>query len=223
MGCSINPSSKVAVTFRLPIKHSDTLIESYSSTFYKTNYKDVIIYELPYRETFQINGILQKDTIKYSFFLFHLNDKTGIYFDSLNTNNISKKNVDSLLKTSALKSLNLDTVFSIISDSKNEIINKNTFVKKAKINDPGYDSVYFYFNKALLNLNFSFSQKLDSIHNSKLFKVDFIMKKSNNINDDYKNKFRVVSYEVTKCETDNKKNIEIIYQKYIQAKRNSAN
>lgn len=48
------------------------------------------------------------------------------------------------------------------------------------------------------------------------------MKKINSENSDYKNKFRVISYEAKKCNIVNENTLEILYQKFKLAKMHSA-
>lgn len=212
--CRSNTVTKISFTYKMPVRHSETEIELYSSTFYKTDYKDVIIYELPYWETFEKNNVLIKDTIKYSYFIFMESEQFGYFLDSLNSKIFKKKNIDSLLTKSALRSLNIDTVQSMVVNSTTEIINKNKFINKAKINEKGFDSVYFYYDNLLKDIHYDLSKKYDSLFKSKLFKVEYLLKKDTSQYASYVNNFRIISYEINRSKVLNLDELETVYQRF---------
>lgn len=67
-------------------------------------------------------------------------------------------------------------------------------MKVYRINNPFYDSVFFYYNNTLKHLPFSFSKRLDSVYDSKLYKIETTFKRDTSKNALAFNKFRTATW-----------------------------
>lgn len=147
-------------------------------------YENFILFEIPYVN--QVSNVnmdsngnvisenLVKTELKHKFYIYAKGAEYGLDFDSLNASVSEKFSVDSLLKAHAFK----DFEFSNNNDSLIKTftygnILAEEFVPKVKWDSSYPDSSYLFYSDKL-NVDFSFSKKLDSIHKAKLFKIRFI-------------------------------------------------
>lgn len=115
---------------------------------------------------------------KYGYVIYNKKNKYGYRFESLNVDKPQKISVDSFLTIKAYKGFPFYSEHndSLITSTRNVI--KHTLVEKhiyKKKNDASYsDSIYYYYKNGFKNIEYSFSTKLDSSRNLKLYKVRFI-------------------------------------------------
>ncbi|MBK7884307.1 MAG: hypothetical protein IPJ81_11305 [Chitinophagaceae bacterium] len=167
---SISRSSKVTrvVFFKnIPLvnKENNELSNLFDSVSIY-NYNDYTLYEQPtiYNEFY--NDELIKDNIYYQYFIFKKNDKAGYWYDSLSAKKITR--------SVKLDSYN-DSLVSIITNSDSIVEEK--YINKIKFDETYCDTTVFYYSKNYKNIGYSLSKELDSLKNSKVFKIRLIYNK----------------------------------------------
>lgn len=194
---------------------SGRFVEVLKMRLYKINYKDAVIYELPYQHLYQIApGRELQDSLKYRYFIFGEHDKYGYTIMSTKDKFNTKQDVDSLLTSSAYNTLDIDKFFGVVTALKPERISNHQFVIRGKSNEVGYDSMYFYYDDRLKDLNYELSRKLDVASKSKLFKVELIPPKEAILYNGYIYRSGIISFEIDKVKIDNEAEIETLYQRF---------
>ena len=108
-----------------------------------------------------------------AWFIYHEKAKHGFLFNSISDSSRGLKLlVDSFLNNRAYASANFDIPSDslLIKAQDNEV----KFVEKyyTKEHNENYpDSIYYYFTNELKNIDYTFSRKLESLKNMKLYKV----------------------------------------------------
>ncbi|WP_410220188.1 hypothetical protein [Pedobacter sp.] len=162
-------------------------ITSIDSTWVFKFFKDDhVIYKLPKIEYKDSRTKMRNDTIDLEFFnpdttfryfVAKNNSDFGIEYDN-NLNRKNKVNMDSLLKEigvhpSMFGAYKLDLGKPAKIEKQTTDIQIEKYLNKKLVEDDS-DSIYRYFDKSLVEINFSFSPSLDKEKNSKLFKTSFI-------------------------------------------------
>jgi hypothetical protein len=108
-----------------------------------------------------------------TWFIYREKAKYGFLFNSISDSSMGLKLlVDSFLNNRAYASANFDFPSdSLFAKDQNK---EEKFVEKyhTKVHTETYpDSIYYYFTNDLKNIDYTFSRKLDSLKNMKLYKV----------------------------------------------------
>jgi hypothetical protein len=108
-----------------------------------------------------------------TWFIFPKKNTHGFLFNSIDNNNAGVKlKVDSFLINRAYASANFDipsdSLFAKAQNNEEKFVEKY-YTKEHAENYP--DSIYYYFTNELKNIDYTFSPKLDSLKNMKLYKV----------------------------------------------------
>jgi hypothetical protein len=116
--------------------------------------------------------------IRFKNYIHKSGYSTGFVYDSLNTNYHLVFNVDSFQRKKTFNGSNFyDTSHDKLLQT-NLYKDKSTFVEKwgsvTKLDESYSDTSYYYFNRSLNNIPYSFSKKADSIKNMKLSGIKFI-------------------------------------------------
>lgn len=143
-----------------------------TDTFEIYYFKDYILYRLPeIRDGNTDNKIPGTEP----YFMFRKNDKDGILFKSAAEGG-GKMHlpVDSFLRDRAFGGTTFDmrNTHLFINSSRqdqNPIIEK--YVPRTVCDETMYDSVYFYFDSELNDVDYTFSKRLDSLTQKKLYMV----------------------------------------------------
>ncbi len=211
VGCNneFEKISKEKITYKMPLAHSLEFVEENVVDFSIINSGDIFIYELPFRYSYESMGAIISDTIKYDYVIFNKNEEFGYLVRSFEDSFRLKVNIDSILSKRAYLHLNFDSLLSKALQNKlSKLENQASFKVSFKVIDARVDSMNFYFDDEQKNLKFSFSKKIDSAYNSKLFKVEFLYKKYDMPNADYINKFRLASFVLEKEEVKNRNEVQ---------------
>jgi len=147
-----------------------------TDTIVKSQYKGFVIYTLPEKRDFVTNTKIPA-TLKY--FIFKKGAQEGYLLDSLKGPFPHQKlRVDSLVNAEAMGTLR----FGEQSDSAWNL--KKVYLGNGRVIDKYFqrvslpseipDSMFYYYDPSLSNIDFSLSRELDSARNSKLFKVRLI-------------------------------------------------
>lgn len=120
---------------------------------------------------------IRVDTL-YHNIIYNNPNKYGYQFDSVSFKKVKKMNIDTFRSTT------LWARFPFYEESTNKFVSiqksadKYTFVEKyvckEKKNDTYTDTMYYYFDKRLIGVNFSLSREMDSLKHAKLVKVLYI-------------------------------------------------
>ena len=176
LGCQSHQIVKEKFLNTIPIGNPDSSVEIFNTDFNKITYKDMVLYELPYRESFRVDGSIISDSTKYEYFIFNKTKKSGYLFKKITDSFQLQKNIDSLLTPRAYYHLTFDSILNlknkheIREDDKDKI--KISFISQNETTD----SIIANFNNELKILQYSLAPKLDSIFQSKLYKVEYWFK-----------------------------------------------
>lgn len=175
---------KLKMTFSFPVKNEDSTSFFYEHFSYKAKMGKYIIYELPYRVslekiyTLQDSSKLVYDSMKTEFFIH----------DTISPDGYNFKNCYDLVGTRFQKDSFLKNKSQLIFDdlkiaepeekkvlSKSIINNDGEIIHRFIVKNSSIDSAYYYYSKDIV-IPVSFSLKLDSINNAKLFQIKYFYK-----------------------------------------------
>lgn len=191
--------SKVNVVYKLPFLMTADSIDIISDSTFIYYLSKFIVYEVPERNLSFINNELISDSLKSIFFAYDTGKRFGYHVKSLNDSIHKRGDVDSFLKDrphgdSFEKVLDISVFQREMRPSSGKII------KAYKVNDIAVDSAFFYYDKSFKGIPFSLSKKLDSLYNSKLYKVEFVLKKDISKNAVAFNRFRKISWTLNESQ-----------------------
>ncbi|MFN4286741.1 MAG: hypothetical protein ACK4E8_12365 [Lacibacter sp.] len=177
----LNPKQNMVEFLNLCVKYPIVNIDSsgikcvdYFDTIPIYHYRDYAIYMIPIRGIFQRNDSMIHEEKKFKYFFFNKHEKYGYLFKSLQSDEFEANlNIDSFLfkRAYAAKFDNKNkTLVSRQTDTATKI-SLNTYIPQEISDDYQYDTIYFYHDKSLNNIEYTFSRVLDSIERKKLFKV----------------------------------------------------
>lgn len=135
------------------------------------------LYEFPYHDLSFFDGNLTDEKIKLNPFLFKDGHKSGYFFASDTSSDISILSVDSMLSNriswTKIKS-NYDSNLIELSQIKtgNGIVKK--FIPNIYNDETIFDTLFLYFKSPFNYIRFSFSTKLDSTTGMKLYKIRYL-------------------------------------------------
>ncbi|EHQ30354.1 hypothetical protein [Mucilaginibacter paludis] len=201
------------------------LLNDTTNFYYDTRYT---IYELPYcryyskdslDQNFKVTNYHQWIEKGTSFFIYNNVNPIGLMYDSLTVVKPRKMPVDSFLKAQMFKdnpffAANNETLSST-STENGVLVKKYSTINQYE--NTVADSCYYYFDKNLSDVKYSFSTYLDSLEHSKVFKMKFIFLKKT-----YKNKefpARVLVFQIKRNDSVKKEVIDF-YKKFMASKEN---
>jgi len=167
--------NKVKLVYNIPVvKLSGELINLTDSLYIITTNK-YIIYKLPYTYTVENDSVLLIKEVRYNFFGYRLKSKTGHFFSN-NADTSSILSVDSVLTERAFLGFKF---FDSLNDS---LVGTQTlpqrqpgfmekYIPKIKYDDTYPDTTYLYFSDNFKNTVYTFSDSLDILKKSKIYKV----------------------------------------------------
>ena len=203
LGCGEKKLEKERFSYSMPVIHLDSSIEFFKSDFAIISYGDITMYELPYWESFSKNDSLISETSAYEYFVFRNNDKDGYLVKRLEDTIKQKANKDSLLSLRAYYHNNFDSTLSLKNSHTIEAGTNGRFTIKYLKPNPFVDSIAAYFDVSKKNLKYRLAPKLDSIFESKLYKVVFWQSAKALLNKDKIDTPLLVSFEVKPEEITN--------------------
>ena len=184
-----------------------------TSIFYGGNYA---IYEVPtYYRSSNIRSDKQtkitsetdiKEEIKYKYIIRNKHNPYGYCYDSLAAKTHGKKIlIDTFLNKTIAANVPFynkvnDTLVSYIHNINGDLIERHICKKRFDSSYP--DSLYYHFSNKLRDVNFSFSNELDSTRKMKLFKVEFIFSPTTDPQNGTVIPRRALSFEIKRNEFD---------------------
>jgi hypothetical protein len=115
--------------------------------------------------------------------------------------------VDSFIKTRPGNS-SYEKIIAVSKLQREVTPTTKELMKAYSVNDGMIDSAYFYYATYLRDVPFSFSRQLDSLHHSKLHKVELLMKMDTSKYAISFNKYRKITWQLSEQKNiDNKDEI----------------
>jgi hypothetical protein len=186
---------KVNVLYKLPFVFGDSaeIIIDSTCILYAGDY---MLYELPYRKREEVDNVLVLDTMLYNYFVHKKGAEYGFLLQTLNDSSGKKLSADSMLKNRVKKNFDIPYLFKVENKAKSYSRENDSLLYKVLVLDDLYfDSAYLYFNKKLQLQPYSLSEAVDSLYDSKLYKIEILLKKYTSANAAYLNNFRHLSLE----------------------------
>lgn len=162
-----------------------------------------VIHEVEHYETFEENGVLVKDTTYYDMYVYQKGKPYGFMVKSFNDSFQRRIPMDSIIGVRTIRIT--DIAHGIKNTTLGEVIqiDANRMVRKYAVDDAGYDSAYYYYDKRLVDIGYSYSPTFDSMYQSKLCKIEFVLKKQMRERDATGKDFKMNSVELERLEVDN--------------------
>ena len=166
----------VMVNYDQPLVDNDgTLIENKSS-FRVYYYGKLIMYYYPYKFDSSIDGrVIIQNERRQNYFVFHQDSLIGYDYDPYFRLDNRKVDVAKMVKMISLESNRLDTMATLKPDSINSNKSNGTmeeiYNNVEKGGDMGNYITHLYYSNKLKDIKESFSKKLDSIKQMKLYMI----------------------------------------------------
>lgn len=210
--------SKSSITYMLPVRVKPDLVDVANIKFNVIYAGDYRLYEFKSRKTIgeavDDTVRLVKDTIINEYFVYKLGNTHGFHLMQLTDGFLNKQRVDSFLTARALYKIRVDAIKEHASLVRSFYSNDDMVEVYNPEKNNGIDSVYFYYNKGKRDIAFSLSQKLDSLHQSKLYKMMVLTPKDTTAYADYANKYRWISLELASQPIDNKAILDAFFARF---------
>lgn len=162
---------------KLDFKDSLIIFSDNNYVIYKRPFIKFFFHQNLVQGTDTINQTVANHIVKYHYFIYNKKSSYGYFYDSINSVKPKRIFVDSVEHELIMKGFPFysDRDILIYSNRRN---NKSYFLEKRvptnKTDDTFPDSSYYYYNNKFLKSPFSFSEKLDSLSDSKLYKIRFL-------------------------------------------------
>jgi len=170
----------INLIYSYPILHvidSDIVYYKLVDTIAIVYYNNYILYHLPKKRVFETDVKMKNQD---SYFLQQRDSSYGFLFESESMNLSRRVNADSFLKRKAFAGIKLengpnDTLIEAINNYQGILLEKYTPKQNSHSN---FDTLIFYYANDFKSIDFSFSKKMDSLKQLKLFKVRLINNQS---------------------------------------------
>lgn len=186
-----NEVKKMYLKSEVPVVKLDGQLIYYSDSAVITYYGDLILYQLPFEyvkikvKEVEVDGQieLQDSVISEESKCFYFVVKQGLGNFGLAYNSLydstfyTTYNKDSIIKSRVYPAFDIYAASqnnNKISTYENAASNSLVEVYKAPPDRDDGDSLYLYYDKKLTAFDFSLSEKLDRLHNSKLYRIRII-------------------------------------------------
>lgn len=185
-GCSQNRFGRIAepqrfkIVYTVPFVNNDGMVKIANDSFFVCYLDKTILYQLPYLFTMENDTGITSIKIKYNYFVYNKGASEGYFYDSIDVKASKKVSVDSIMRSKRMNvgqlyDPNSDVLVATSRDNENYSLIE-TYVSKIK-NDPTYpDTSLFYYKSNIKDIDFSFSNQLDSIKRLKVCRVILIHK-----------------------------------------------
>jgi hypothetical protein len=140
---------------------------------------DCILYEMEHLHTFfDAKGLFIKDTVYYDLFAQAKGRPLGYMATSLGGTFNGPYRADSLLRERFFTFKDVSKRLINTGPGSAERLDGDRLVQRYAVADKKYDSAYYYYDRRLMDIPYSFSPVYDSIHQSKLYKIELLVKKA---------------------------------------------
>lgn len=135
------------------------------------------LYRFPYVYTLDSDYVRVKEEMRNRVLVFEKREKTGNFYtdDSIGNQKI-KVDVDSFLRQTVFNGVDFynPVLLSLVKTNENANGVEQFFILKNKVSNSDCDSVVAYYNKQALGIDYSFSKRLDTNSQFKLYKLNVI-------------------------------------------------
>lgn len=155
--------------------------------------------------------------IKHKYLVFEQGNPYGLMYDSLNAEGY-RYSVDSFLMQNTITNLspfveNLLKGDSLVEKKKlTKDVLLEKYVPKVKKDASYSDSAFLYFSAKLNNIDFSFSEKLDKLKKSKLYKLRLVYNNNPNTSDNFGKLAKEFLFELATLPVKNKSEIIAFFE-----------
>lgn len=168
---------KYQLEYTIPIIKDDGSVFILNNKIQVLQKNSFVLYRLPYFYTLEKDNNLLKDETRYSIFVFRKGSKFGDYYkDDSTGSSVKRENVDSVLIQRAFSTMDfyIPELLNLIKRSKDADVITQIYVPKKKEEELGYDSIFVFYNRQAVGIDYSLSKKIDTIANYKLYKFNII-------------------------------------------------
>jgi hypothetical protein len=145
---------------------------------------DCMLYEIDRMYAYFEENVLIRDTVYCDLFAYQKSKPYGYKLSTLSDTFGRSLPVDSMLKKHTVKfEADISTELINTALASAEQLDENRMVKRYAVSHKGYDSAYYYYDRRLMDIPYSFSPIYDSIHQSKLYKIELLVKKAQRVHD----------------------------------------
>lgn len=184
----------VKISLILPDVNSEKVLYDDTSVNFIFYYKNLTIYTsttIIVKPIKQENGIVYKESGKrVRYIIRKKNENYGYLFDSLTAGAfVEKVSIDSFLETSLVfnyntlfhlrDSLKFDRKIGDIENISGDVYRVTMATVKERASDD-YDSTYYYFDKTVKQLPFSFSPDVENEYGMTLFRIELVSREAYN-------------------------------------------
>ena len=170
---------QIHVVYNTPIVNWDSTVTDINIAYDAYYYGEYFLYKLPYHFDSLYNGQLVFEEWRYNFFVFQKDSTVGYYYylDPLDTRREKRFSVDSVLAKNTYENPGYDSLInrkpdSAYYDKEANLVNLYLFPPEKK--RPENNKYYLYYTRELKGIKETFSRKLDSLKQMKLFRVKIV-------------------------------------------------
>jgi hypothetical protein len=144
---------------------------------------DCMLREIDRVKFYLEENVFIRDTVYCDLFAYQKNKPYGYMLSALSDTFGRPLRVDSMLKarTTILGDVSAELINTALASA--EQLDENRMVKRYAVQHKGYDSAYYYYDKRLMDIPYSFSPIYDSMYQSKLYKIELLVKKAQRARD----------------------------------------
>ena len=184
-------------------------------------YKPYVNTYITYDKNDSIVSERSEEGVNYNYYLFNSMQRVGVKYDSFNTKKGIEFPVDSLIaaKNFFKSDINLDSGYTLIRKAQVEKFSEVEIYHANHRPDEDFpDSIYLTFSSKFDKVPYSFSKKIDSIHQKKLFKIQIIYNPLKNEKFSFPLPRRELLFEIKKVSVQNKKDINNLFKRFEKTK-----
>lgn len=182
---------KIYVKSLVPVVKLDGELIYYSDSSVVTYYGDIVLYQLPFEyvkikvNEVEVDGqielqdsVISEETKCFYFVVKQGLGNFGLAYNSLYDSTFyATYNKDSIIKSRVYPAFDIYSASqknSKVKTYEHAATNSLVEVYKAPPDRDDGDTLYLYYDNRLTTVDFSLSKKLDSLHNSKLYRIKII-------------------------------------------------
>ncbi|MCW3074914.1 MAG: hypothetical protein JWP69_1983 [Flaviaesturariibacter sp.] len=225
-GCSSTTKTGSATQFQsvfnFPLRaykeNGNVKILNLRDTSFIFHYGAYTLYKLPATVQLETSENIQGTE---PFLLRKKGDEWGYYFTSIkDSSNGERVKVDSLLKRKRMKgedfALPSDTAWRLVSkvfDSKaQEFVEKYASIRQP--NEVTFDSIFYYYSKSVFDTDFSFSKRIDSVTQMKLFRIRFLYNERFSVQEQFVIPKREFLFDLKNVQVHSSKEIKRLFEHF---------
>lgn len=174
-------------------------------------YKDYTVCITNVKQYVKVNRDSIQENASPSYLIFLNNSTNGYMFYNINDTSYEIENVDTFFQNRYFKKRSLsanenDSLVERKFEKGGEFLVKK-FLTKKRYDETYPDSSIYYFKKSFANINYSLSDKMDTVSDMKLSKIRYVYKKESSKNYSFVIPAREILFELQEVVLPNEKEI----------------